>query len=161
MEEPLPPIMPHLTCSATTLNQLYPSVEAPSDEQLEDMLDDRADGVFQHGLKVAQKILVQNQAEGRKRRPEETTTTAPPTPTTATAIAAPSSSRPATSTTTARAATQNLIFVGASSGAFTARSAPGGMRVVNTFLSPFQTCQRDTCYCTLTEETLAAQAAHA
>ena len=87
--ETLPPIMPHLTHSTATLDQLYPRVEAPSEHQLEDMLDDRDDGVFQYGLRTAVKILEQSQAEGRKRRPEETTTTAPPTttPTTSTTVA--------------------------------------------------------------------------
>ena len=157
MEETLPPIMPHLTCSATTLNQLYPRVEAPSDQQLEDMRDDRGDGVFQHGLRGAAQILEQSQADGRKRRPEEppttsttptATTTTAPTASTATSTTGPTaytSSRTASSRTTppsTRPAREDVSFLGVASGAFTGRSAPGGVRGRDTFLDTFDSQER-------------------
>ena len=99
-EEGPPPIMPHLSCSATMLDQLFPRVEAPMEELLYDVLDDRRDGVYQHGLQLAGKILKQSHAEGRRRRPEEPTTTATASPTTT----ASTSSAPSRTTTTAPAA---------------------------------------------------------
>ena len=65
-EEGPPPRMPHLSCSATMLDQLFTRVKAPTEELLEDVLDDRRDGVYQHGLQLAGKILEQSHAEGRR-----------------------------------------------------------------------------------------------
>ena len=62
--------MPHLTCSPADLDRLYPSLEAPSDECLDDMVDTSADGVYQRGLTIAAEIRAQTAAQGRKRRPE-------------------------------------------------------------------------------------------
>ena len=45
--------MPHLTCSATTLNQLYALVEAPDDAKLDDLNNDDAGIVYQPGLDIA------------------------------------------------------------------------------------------------------------
>ena len=65
------PIMPHLVCSATDLDSLYPNVGTPDDEGLDDLGDDRDDAVLQHGLKIAKEINVQSQAQGRRRRPRD------------------------------------------------------------------------------------------
>ena len=64
-----PPIMPHLTCSATTLDQLYPRVVAPDDDMLDDLNSDHADGIYMHGIGIAQKINEQSALNGRMRRP--------------------------------------------------------------------------------------------
>ncbi len=63
------PIMPHLVYSQEELDQLYPGLEAPEDECLIDLQDDRTDGVYQHGLAVAEKIKKETLAQGRRRRP--------------------------------------------------------------------------------------------
>ena len=65
------PIMPHLVCSATDLDNLYPNVGTPDDEGLDDLGDDRDDAVLQHGLKIAKEINDQSQAQGRRRRPRD------------------------------------------------------------------------------------------
>ena len=64
-----PPIMPHLRHSATTLDLLYPKVEAPDDDMLDDLNHDAKDGTFQFGLKIANQIAEQSAADGRRRRP--------------------------------------------------------------------------------------------
>jgi hypothetical protein len=64
------PIMPHLTHSPTDLDRLYPSLEAPSDEGLDDMVEPSADGVYQRGLAIAAEIQAQTAVQGRRRRPE-------------------------------------------------------------------------------------------
>ena len=64
------PIMPHLMCSPADLDRLYPSLEAPSDDCLDDMVETSADGVYQRGLTIAAEIRAQTAAQGRKRKPE-------------------------------------------------------------------------------------------
>lgn len=61
--------MPHLLHSAIELNQLYPAIEAPPDEPLDDLQQDAQDGVYQHGLRIAEHIRQQTEAEGRRRHP--------------------------------------------------------------------------------------------
>ena len=63
------PCMPHLMYSATELDARYPPLVAPPDEGLVDVTDDRRDGVYQHGLKLASEIRAQVTAQGRRRRP--------------------------------------------------------------------------------------------
>ena len=63
------PCMPHLLHSAIELNQLYPAIEAPPDEPLDDLQQDAQDGVYQHGLRIAEHIRQQTEAEGRRRHP--------------------------------------------------------------------------------------------
>ena len=63
------PCMPHLDLSEAQLERLYPRLEAPDSDQLDDLQDDRCDIVYQHGLEIARKIREQSQAQGRRRRP--------------------------------------------------------------------------------------------
>ena len=65
------PIMPHLVCSATDLDSLYPNVGTPDDEGLDDLCDEERDAVFQHGLKIAREINEQSRLQGRRRRPRD------------------------------------------------------------------------------------------
>ena len=62
--------MPHLVYSPSELDVLYPKLEAPEDDKLDDAEDDARDGVYQAGLRVATKIRLENQTQGRKRRPD-------------------------------------------------------------------------------------------
>ncbi len=68
-EEETSPTMPHLTCTDDELDEQYPPLAAPEDDNLDDLHDDSGDGVYQHGLAIAADIRVQTAAEGRKRRP--------------------------------------------------------------------------------------------
>jgi hypothetical protein len=52
------------------LDRLYLSLEAPSDEGLDDMVEPSADGVYQRGLAIAAEIRAQTAVQGRRRRPE-------------------------------------------------------------------------------------------
>ncbi len=63
------PIMPHLLHSAMRLDELYPAIEAPPDEPLQDIQQDARDAVYQHGLRIAEHIRQQTEVEGRRRRP--------------------------------------------------------------------------------------------
>ncbi len=74
-KEETSPLMPHLTYSDVELDRLYPRLEAPEDEQLDDLQEDADDHVYQHGLGVAAAIRTETEMQGRKRRPE--TETAP------------------------------------------------------------------------------------
>ena len=65
--------MPHLTCSAKEIDQLYPSFGAPNGEELHDLVDDKHDCVYMHGKKVAEGIQTQSETDGRRRRPREAT----------------------------------------------------------------------------------------
>ena len=72
------PCMPHLMYSAAELDTRYPRLVAPPDEGLADVADDRKDGVFQHGLKLAREIRAQVSAQGRRRRPVGLEDSTPP-----------------------------------------------------------------------------------
>jgi hypothetical protein len=48
---------------------LYPSLVPPPDEGLDDGDADARDGVYQHGLTIAEDIREQTAAEGRRKRP--------------------------------------------------------------------------------------------
>ena len=63
------PIMPHLDHSSTELDRLYPSIEPPDDDKLDDLADDRADGIYQEGLRISEEIVAETNAQGRRRRP--------------------------------------------------------------------------------------------
>ncbi len=51
------------------LDELYPAIEAPPDEPLQDIQQDARDAVYQHGLRIAEHIRQQTEVEGRRRRP--------------------------------------------------------------------------------------------
>ncbi len=63
--------MPHTAVDQDTLDRLYPPLEAPEDEALEDLHSDAGDALFQHGLKIAGEIQRQTAAQGRRRRPQQ------------------------------------------------------------------------------------------
>ena len=65
------PIMPHLVYSATELDHLFPSLEAPREEELHDYNRDATDTVLVHGQKLAEAIRVQSETDGRRRRPRD------------------------------------------------------------------------------------------
>ncbi len=69
-EEETPPLMPHLAYPPSELGVLYPGLQAPEDGQLDDAQNDAQDGVYQAGLRIADGIRLENQTQGRKRRPE-------------------------------------------------------------------------------------------
>ena len=56
VQEETTPCMPHLMYPAAELNERYPPLVAPPDEGLADVADDRKDGVYQHGLRLAREI---------------------------------------------------------------------------------------------------------
>ena len=62
--------MPHLGYTPEELDRIHPSILAPSEEELVDFSDDRSDGVFQKGLRIAEEISRESRAQGRRRRPE-------------------------------------------------------------------------------------------
>jgi hypothetical protein len=64
-------LMPHTAVDQDTLDRLYPPLEAPEDEALEDLHSDAGDALFQHGLKIAGEIQRQTAAQGRRRRPQQ------------------------------------------------------------------------------------------
>ena len=68
VQEETSPCMAHLMYSAAELDTRYPPLVAPPDEGLADVADDRGDGVYPHGLKLASEIRVQVATPGRKRR---------------------------------------------------------------------------------------------
>jgi hypothetical protein len=63
------PVMPHNEHPAGELDRLYPSIVPPPDEGLDDGDADARDGVYQHGLTIAEDIREQTAAEGRRKRP--------------------------------------------------------------------------------------------
>jgi hypothetical protein len=79
------PAMPHLDFTGHDLDEAYPSIKAPVDEQLDDLADDARDTVFQHGLQIAEEIRSQMSQHGRRRY--EATTTTPTGKTTTTTVA--------------------------------------------------------------------------
>ena len=67
--------MPHLDFTGHALDEAYPIIKAPVDEQLDDLADDARDKVFQHGLQIAEEIRSQMHKDGRRRHEATTTTT--------------------------------------------------------------------------------------
>ena len=63
------PTMPHNEHPAGELDRLYPSLVPPPDEGLDDGAADARDGVYQHGLSIAEEIREKTAAEGRRKRP--------------------------------------------------------------------------------------------
>ena len=63
------PVMPHNEHPAGELDRLYPSLVPPPDEGLDDGNVDARDGVYQHGMMLAEKIREKTAAEGRRKRP--------------------------------------------------------------------------------------------
>ena len=63
------PRMPHLELSDPDIDRLYPRLEAPPCDGLNDAGDDAQDGVYQKGLQIARAMQHQMSAEGRKKRP--------------------------------------------------------------------------------------------
>ena len=63
------PSMPHNEYAVDELNQLYPSLVPPPDEMLDDGDVDERDGVYQHGLAIAEEIRKKTAVEGRRKRP--------------------------------------------------------------------------------------------
>ncbi len=61
--------MPHNEHAADELNRLYPSLVPPPDGMLDDGDADARDGVYQHGLTIAEDIRHKTAAEGRRTRP--------------------------------------------------------------------------------------------
>ena len=59
--------MLHIQISKEDLDRLYPSMKAPSDEQLEDLVQDTVDPVPQHGMKIAEQIRIDMCRSGRTR----------------------------------------------------------------------------------------------
>ena len=66
------PVMPHLSVDKADLDRLYPSLEAPESDRHNDIHDDVRDGVYQHGLQIAEEIRAQSESQGRRRRPAST-----------------------------------------------------------------------------------------
>ncbi len=69
-EEETSPLMPHLVHDDDELDRLFPRLEAPDEEQRDDLRKDSDDQGYQHGLSVAADIRSETEAQGRKRRPE-------------------------------------------------------------------------------------------
>ncbi len=63
-------IMPHLAFEQKDLDQKYPPLQAPDEDQLDDLQEDSHDTVLKTGMAIARKIRDQGQAHGRRRRPE-------------------------------------------------------------------------------------------
>ena len=63
------PVMPHNEHSTGELDRLYPSLIPPPDEGLDDGDVDARDGVYQHGLALAEQLREKTAAEGRRKRP--------------------------------------------------------------------------------------------
>ncbi len=68
MDSDAAPAMPHLLLDAENLDLLYPPLEAPADDRLEDLVDDKDDVVLQSGLKIAENIRSDMHVRGRRRR---------------------------------------------------------------------------------------------
>ena len=62
--------MPHLVHDCTTLDRLYPSLQAPDDESLDDWQCDSNDAVLRHGMRLAEHIREETTLQGRRRRPD-------------------------------------------------------------------------------------------
>ena len=63
------PIMPHNSLSTAELDRDFPSIVAPKDEHLDDIVNDDDDKVLQAGLREVEKIRQTMRTQGRRRRP--------------------------------------------------------------------------------------------
>ena len=61
--------MPHVALTQEELDRLHPSLVPPCDEQLDDLVSDERDGVYQKGLRLAEEIRSETSLQGRMRRP--------------------------------------------------------------------------------------------
>ena len=61
--------MPHNDLTQEELDERHPSLVPPEDEQLDDLVDDRGDVVYQKGLRIADGIRSETSLQGRIRRP--------------------------------------------------------------------------------------------
>ena len=64
-----PPSMPHLDYSGIDFDRPLPNTRPPEDDKLDDLVDDRADVVYQTGLRISDEIRAETAAQGRRRRP--------------------------------------------------------------------------------------------
>jgi hypothetical protein len=62
------PTMPHLDLDSQSLDASYPSLVAPVDDWLEDVVDDSEDGILKAGERIASEIREAMQTRGRRRR---------------------------------------------------------------------------------------------
>ena len=62
-------LMPHLARTQEELDQLHPSLMPPDDEQLEDLVKDTEDAVYQKGLELTEEIRRETSLHGRKKHP--------------------------------------------------------------------------------------------
>ena len=46
--------MPHISLTPCELDEQYPSMRAPADDRMEDVLKDEDDTVFKHGMQIAE-----------------------------------------------------------------------------------------------------------
>ena len=63
------PYMPHLALAQEELDRLHPSLVPPDDEQLDDLVSDERDAVYQKGMQLAEEIRSETSLQGRMRRP--------------------------------------------------------------------------------------------
>ena len=61
------PWMPHCCFENLALGERFPPMVAPSDDHLEDLVDDKSDLILQHGLEIAQRIADDMSSRGRTR----------------------------------------------------------------------------------------------
>ena len=59
--------MPHVSLTPRELNERYPSMRAPDDDHMEDILKDEDDMVFKHGMGIADEIRAAMKSKGRTR----------------------------------------------------------------------------------------------
>ena len=64
-------LMPHLLHKGSELDTLFPSMQAPEDEHLEDPVRDADDRVLQKGMEIAKGIEERMKAFGRKRHEDD------------------------------------------------------------------------------------------
>jgi len=62
-------LMPHLARTQEELDQLHPSLTAPDDEPLEDLVTDTEDAVYQKGLELSEEIRRETSQHGRRKNP--------------------------------------------------------------------------------------------
>ena len=75
------PRMPHTELSTAQLDAAFPSIQAPEDDGLDDLVRDEADATLAAGLRIAEDIAHDMAQHGRTRRggrPEATPVTAEP-----------------------------------------------------------------------------------
>ena len=61
--------MPHRVWSGLELDRRFPSITAPEDDGLCDLMDDRADAVYQKGVQLSKQIQAETLQHGRRRHP--------------------------------------------------------------------------------------------